>query len=462
MVRASPLLLISLLATSISATWIPTKRNNWGAAPSSTPSLDCEDSKQGDGWDDYGDHHHGKGHHHCDDGGWGKHRGHHGGYHGDKSGGDKTGGDKTGGDKNGGDKNGGDKTGDKGGMTTIEDLPGPDPNSETRSAALEALVDAVEAAGPWPEEISFDGDLPDGDFTISDVVPYDYCIGENDANDTNSDFFGGQITNASQIYEDYCLDTYGDPDFRNGSYFNDTAGQFGKRTFADLGATNTPNRWRRGSVVSVCVERNENFIVPYGTGDFRASWVLTQAVNRAINLWNAGLDTDHISLEFVDDCKNAVYVIQVFDRRKSTAQPNSLATTPYPPRRGQGDRDRTMEVWRTSFFNNYQNVLTTIMSHELGHALGLAHDDCKSIKQSCLEITPQVRDSILLSQVKPASNITFRGPEPGDIKGVNEFYSLAAGPGTEYGITLWEATRGPFINYPPLPKCKWIFGICYY
>ncbi|KAK1920773.1 hypothetical protein DB88DRAFT_543014 [Papiliotrema laurentii] len=386
---------------------------------------------------------------------------------GDKTGGDKTGGDKTGGDKTGGDKTGGDKTGTN---TSIEDLPGPDPNSETHSPALEALVAAVETAGPWPEEISFEGDLPDGDFTVSDVIPYDYCIGENDgnntdsANDTDSNFFRGQVTDASQIYQDFCLDAYGDPDLRNGSYFNDTAGQFGRRTFADTGATGTPNRWRRGSVVSVCVERNDNFVVAYGGGTFRASWVAAQAISRAIDFWNKGLNPKHISLEFVNDCNNAVYVTQVFNNVKNAKEAGVLATTPYPPRQGQGGRDRVLKVWRPAFFNNFQNVLTFILSHELGHALGLAHDNCKALipPQPCVQITNQVPNSVLFNTVNPATTITYAGPEPGDIAGANAFYDLPGGPGTNTKITLWPATRGAFINYPPLPKCKWILGVCYY
>lgn len=324
--------------------------------------------------------------------------------------------------------------------------------------------------------ISFDGDYSNDDVTVSDQVPFDYCIGEGSGNPTDDE--GQQqgqnfTANVAGIGRDFCLDNFGNPDIRNTISFDnntsigngaDTGRALHKRTFADSGATGTPNRWRRGSVISICVERNNNYLVPYASSPvpIRASAIVASAMVRAINFWNAGLNKRFVSFEFVENCNDAVFHTLAVDQIKSAKEPTVLATAPFPPRGEEGARNRNIFVWNTAFEANFQNVLTFIMSHELGHTLGLAHEDCKSRDQPCEVITDKVAGSVVESRISGSTTQLFNGPTPLDIAGANEYYSLAAGPNTPENIVLWPATRGPFINYPPLPKCKWFLGICYY
>jgi hypothetical protein len=184
-------------------------------------------------------------------------------------------------------------------------------------------------------------------------------------------------------------------------------------------------------------------------------------MQNAIDLWNAGLNPKLVSFEYVTTCKDAVYRTIVVDRGKAPGV-RALATTPYPAK-GTGDQGfRDIYVWNESFNNSYQNVLTEILSHELGHAIGIGHEDCQDIQQSCKQITPVIADSVINSTVP--NNITTRaqGPTQLDIDGVNAYYSLPGGGGSPDNIVLWPATRGPQIQYPPLPRCRWVLGICIY
>ncbi|OXH38656.1 hypothetical protein J008_01846 [Cryptococcus neoformans] len=401
-----------------------------------------------------------------------------GGKHGDNTGGNH--GDNTGGNHEGntGGNPGGNQGGDSGGKTNqiIPDPPGPDPNSESLNPALEAIVNVTEAAGPWPPMISFDGDYSNDDLTVSDQVPFDYCIGERSGNltDDEGQQQGQNFTaNVAGIGRDFCLDNFGNPDIRNTTSFdnNTSTGNeanigraLHKRTFADSGATGTPNRWRRGSVISICVERNNDYLVPYASSPvpIRASAIVASAMVRAINFWNAGLNKQFVSFEFVENCNDAVFHTLAVDRTKSAREPNVLATAPFPPRGVAGARNRDIFVYNTAFQGNFQNVLTFIMSHELGHTLGLAHEDCKSTDQPCEVITDKVAGSVVESHISGSTTELFEGPTLLDIAGANKYYSLATGPNTLEKIVLWPATRGPFISYPPLPRCKWFLGICYY
>lgn len=362
----------------------------------------------------------------------------------------------------------------------IPDPDGPDPNSEPVNPAILELIEKTENEGPYPEIIDFTDDAPDEDVSVSDTVPYDYCIPEGDG-----DVAQIRGPDPGQIGQDYCIDNYGDPDFRGQfpgvddpapqntttpdppATGNDTVtrrSHFHKRTYADTGATGTMNRWRRGSVVSVCVERDDAYTALYGNPSkrFRASAIVNGATFRAINLWNKGLNSRFVSFEHVDDCRNAVFKVVAANRRKSAGS-GTLATAPYPPRGETGARFREIYVWSTSFQNNYQNVLTAIMAHELGHTIGLAHENCNSLtNQPCEAITEETLTSIMRSTIANSSSIVFRGPTAADFTGTNLYYSLAAGAESDPIITLWPATRGAFITYPPIPKCKWFLGICYY
>ena len=339
------------------------------------------------------------------------------------------------------------------------------------STLLSSTSSSVENEGPIPDFVDFTGDDLDEDVSESDAVPLDYCIPESDGNVV-------QLVNPNtrQVGPDYCLDQYGDPDVRGqfpGSD-NDTTtpvgnetlsrrSHFHRRTFADTGATGIMNRWRRGSAVSICVERNNAYQIMYGSPSIarRASQVVNGVTIRAINLWNAGLNANYLQFEHVDDCRNAVFKVVTVDRTKPGA-PKVLATAPFPPRGSDGARYREIYVWNTVWQNNFQNVLTTILAHELGHTIGLAHENCTLIKQACDGITAKIPGSIMNSGISPAKKNTFKGPTADDIEGTNAFYSLAAGGGSDPSIVLWPATRGALINYPPVKKCKWFLGVCYY
>lgn len=164
----------------------------------------------------------------------------------------------------------------------------------------------------------------------------------------------------------------------------------------------------------------------------------------AIDRWNAGSDSRYISFEHVDYCRNAVFKVVAVDRVSPSGR--ALATLPLPPRGQAGARFREIYVWNASFKSNYQNVLTAIMSHELGHTIGLAHENCNWINQACEAITEETLTSVMRAKIGNSSTIQYRGPTTADLKGTNLYYSPAAGAESDPAINLWPATRGALIN----------------
>lgn len=213
--------------------------------------------------------------------------------------------------------------------------------------------------------------------------------------------------------------------------------------------------------MAVCVARDDNYLLPFAFSliPIRASAVVAAAVSRAIRLWNAGLN--NVQFEFVDNCNQATFRTLTVNRPKAAGS-GTLATAPFP-NRGEGV-GREIYVWDQALINNYQNVLTSIMSHELGHTIGLAHENCQTLNptQPCEPITNTVLNSVMESGISNSDIETFNGPTSADISGANAFYALAAGPRSEKKIILWTATRGALITYPRLPRCRWYLGICFY
>lgn len=138
---------------------------------------------------------------------------------------------------------------------------------------------------------------------------------------------------------------------------------------------------------------------------------------------------------------------------------DALATTDYPAQ--PNGYQRVVDVWDSMLNQEWQAVGPNILSHELGHALGLQHNDATS---DFYELWRGTGDSIMGSIVELGTNVITAIPIR-DRDGASILYNDFNPPKTNgKTVAILRTPYGPNLTSPPSrPKCAWsILGFCIY
>lgn len=221
-------------------------------------------------------------------------------------------------------------------------------------------------------------------------------------------------------------------------------------------------RWRRGSVITISVERNTKpILMDLNVGIsgaspayvlVRASEITAAAMSRAYKYWNRA--SIGVTFAWSMDLGRSTYVT-----RTGGTEGAALATADYPAQ--ANGHQRTINAWDSMLELEWQPVGPNIISHELGHALGLGHNDAPSDK--VYELWDESGFSLMDSGANPDTNVITRIPAR-DAGGAHILYNQMNPPiSRNRTVVILRAPQGPNLFPPFIRFCKWgLFGICFY
>lgn len=278
------------------------------------------------------------------------------------------------------------------------------------------------------------------------ILPDDYCIPEDVRNITLQTFNCTEYRGDSPLTFDATSDL---------SRRSAEAGTYA-RVFPQI------YRWRRGSVITIAVERNTKPVVmdlnagisgaPPAYAIVRASEITAAAMSRAYRYWNRA--SIGVTFAWSMDLGRSTYVT-----RTGGTKGRALATADYPAQ-PNGHQHR-ISAWDLMLELEWQPVGPNIISHELGHALGLGHNDAES--SNVFELWDETGVSFMNSGISPGTNV-ITGIPARDAGGAHILYNQMNPPTSRNRtVVILRAPQGP--NPIPLIErfCKWgFFGICVY
>lgn len=279
-----------------------------------------------------------------------------------------------------------------------------------------------------------------------DILPDDYCIPEDVGNVTLQTF------NCTEYQGDGPLSFNGKSGFSRRSI---EAGTYA-RVFPQV------YRWRRGSTITIAVERNTkpvlidlNLGIPQTPPAYvlvRASEITAAAMSKAYKYWNKA--SIGVNFAWTMDLGRSTYVVRTGGTRGT-----ALATADYPPQ--ANGYQRLIRVWDSMLEFDWLPVGPNIISHELGHVLGLAHNDDASDK--VFELWQETGFSIMDSGLDPDTNVITEIPAR-DVGGARILYNQMKPPTTRNRtVVVLTPPQGPNLIPPFIRFCKWgVFGICIY
>lgn len=184
----------------------------------------------------------------------------------------------------------------------------------------------------------------------------------------------------------------------------------------------------------------------------RAHEITAAAMSRAYRLWN----TANIGVRFAwtTDLGRSTYFT-----RTGGVKGTALATADFPAQ--PNGYQHLVTAWDVMLELEWHPVGPNILSHELGHALGLDHNDAPN---NVYELWAGTGDSIMGSEVDSGVNAITAIPAR-DREGTRILYNELNPPTTnERTVAILRAPQGPN-PIPPVfrPKCRWsAFGYCVY